>query len=377
MTEPVWVMGFALVSVPRAEDSRSMGFHDLVTDDNIAKVRAAIDDGTELDAIDIQGFTPLMIACAKGHDAIARLLIERGAKLTVVGRLGETALKLAIVHCANIAELLVERGVLGRPLRTPAQGTLLSPSDCDVCTRYPDTIDPGDKWSGTPARLAWLEVVSERRSTEGKAEAVERQLRCPLCGTRYEHSFYCEIETAGVTPPYVAESIRRLPTDFPTALLGALFVAEDGKLACQIERGEKDMPFRTTVWAGIGGSLLLDRAHTTWRPAKNTRSQDANERLGQLQAELGTVGLGNLYELYVVRGNPDLATFGDKEWIAALPETPLTDLRLFPQHGQSPYTSDMWDWQDGWWYPYSTFRPATTAERDAHFANMPRGIRVW
>lgn len=374
-----------------------MGFTDLVREGKRKQVLAALDKGAKLDKPDYRGFTPLMIACSEGRYAVAELLIERGARLDVVGRHGETALTLAMVRCAGAAYALVERGVLGRPLRTPTEGTLLSPSDCDVCTRYPDEIKPGDRWSGQPASLAWLDVAREERSSEGKTDFVRRSLRCPLCGTRYEQFYACEIETAGVTLPDVSESILRCapedapappappappalpahaPEGLPVALLGALFVAEDGKLACQVVRGCEGVhgqgeradaaPFVTTVWAGVGGRSELDDAHTEWHPATAPRSEHARERLGRLQAELGIVGVGNLYTLYVVRPNPDRELFGDKEWIAALPDTPLAELRLFPEYGGSPYMPDDWDWQEGWWYPYSTFRPATPAEQAAH-----------
>lgn len=370
-----------------------MAFVDLVRDGNLKAVRVKLDAGAKLDAPDYRGYTPLMIACGEGHARIARLLIERGARLDVTGPRGETALGFAMVRCAPIAELLVERGVLGRPLRTPAAGALLSPDDCDVCTRYPDPIEPDDRWSGAPVDLAWLEIVDERRSSEAKTDYVARTLRCPFCGTRYEQFYACEIETAGVTLPAVSQSIRRCvppgtpalaplavptppelprPADFPVALLGALFVAEDARLACRIVRGVPGTgaaaPFQVTVWAGVGGSVLLSDAFTRWRPAKAVDATFASERLGQLQAELGIIGAGNLYELYVVRGNPAPAGPDDKAWIAALPDTPLDELRLFPEYGSSPYMPDDWDWQDGWWYPYSTFRSATPAEQAAHGA---------
>jgi hypothetical protein len=335
-------------------------FADLVRDGKIDAVRAAIDAGAQLDALDA-GRTPLMIACREGHDDIARLLIERGA------RLDEPALGLAMVYCRRIAEMLVERGVLGRPLRTPTAGTLLPMRECDVCTRYAEVIEPDDRWTTTPVQLAWLEVLDERKWTEGKADNVERSLRCPFCGTCYEQSFSYEVETAGVTLPEVIHTIRRCDS-IPAALLGALFVAENGRLACRIDRGDEPAgaPFLATVWAGIGGALLLRRDHTNWRAATAPRSPIASERIGKLHIELGPVGVGNLYELYVARPNPDPAIFGDKEWVGALPRTPLAELRLFPEYGSSPYTADDWDWQDGWWYPYSTFRPATPAEQAAH-----------
>jgi hypothetical protein len=163
------------------------------------------------------------------------------------------------------------------------------------------------------------------------------------------------------------------PTDPPLALLDALFVAEDGKLVCRVTRGDgrrsEGAPFLTTVWAGINGPVLLAAAHTKWHPPTELRSDHPSKRLGQMQAELGIVGAGNLYELYVVRKNPDPATFGDKEWIAPLHDSPLQELRLFPEYGSSPYMPDDWDWQEGWWYPYATFRPATDEERIAHAAS--------
>lgn len=160
-----------------------------------------------------------------------------------------------------------------------------------------------------------------------------------------------------------------VPQDVPTALRGALFVAEDGKLACPITRGDPlgdDAPFRATVWSGVGGSVLLVAAHTTWRPATAPSSPNASERLGRLEVELDIVGVGNLYRLYVVRSNPAPTGPDDKAWLAALPTTPLDELRLFPEYGSSPYMPDDWDWQEGWWYPYSTFRAATADERAAH-----------
>ncbi len=155
----------------------------------------------------------------------------------------------------------------------------------------------------------------------------------------------------------------------PAALVAALFVAEDAKLACRIERGDQadGAAFRATVWAGIGGPMHLARSVTTWHPATKPSSEYVGERLGRMQVELEVVGAGDLYTLYVVRQNSAPA-FGDKEWVAALASTPLADLRLFPEYSSSPYAAYDWDWQDGWWYPYSTFRPATAAEQAAHHA---------
>ncbi len=179
------------------------------------------------------------------------------------------------------------------------------------------------------------------------------------------------LPSPGPLPPAQSAPSPAAPdlSALPLALLDALFVAEDLKLACRVERGngrdEEGAPLLITVHSGLGGPPLLGRAHTQWRPATKPNAENASERLGRLEAELGIIGAGNLYRLYVVRLNLDHATFGPKEWIAAQPDTPLADIRLFPEYGQSPYMPDDWDWQDGWWYPYSTFRPATAAEQAA------------
>jgi hypothetical protein len=151
------------------------------------------------------------------------------------------------------------------------------------------------------------------------------------------------------------------PEGLPGALIGARFVSEDGRLACRIDRGEgadEEGAFRTTVWASEGEPVLLEPVVTRWRPAADPSSADPGERLGRIEAELGVVGAGNLYRLYVARANPDPAIHGEKRWITALADTPLHELRLFPEYVQSPYMPDDGDWQSGWWYPYSTFRPA-------------------
>ena len=44
--------------------------------------RTIVTHGADINALDTKLSTPLMLTCSKGHDHIARLLIQRGAQLS-------------------------------------------------------------------------------------------------------------------------------------------------------------------------------------------------------------------------------------------------------------------------------------------------------
>lgn len=343
---------------------------DFIRTGSLATVRALVDDGAHIDMPDEHGRTPLMLACLFGSEEIARFLIERGAQIDLKEPQGRTALEFAMIGCHRLADVLVARGILGRTLRVPQAGGRLSPKECDVCIRYPDQFEPVDPCE-TPSLFAWLELVSERRIHEDRCYQVERSLRCPYCESRYHQTFRREVENLDLAPAVVFERVvRETPmrsrdaTDPPSALLNALFVAEDGRLVCRIEGGPQGL--LTTIWRGISGPAQISHAATQWRWPTNTLSENASERLGHLEVELGVVGAGELYTLYVVRRNPDGQLEDNKLWVSAEPDTPLDEIRLLPEYCSGPYAPYDWDWQDGWWYPYVTFRPATAAERALH-----------
>ena len=59
----------------------------------------------------ISGDTPLMVACGNGHEAVARLLLERGADATLRDMDGHTALFTARAYeRASIVALLKAHG---------------------------------------------------------------------------------------------------------------------------------------------------------------------------------------------------------------------------------------------------------------------------
>jgi uncharacterized protein len=85
-----------------------------VTFHDPSKAKQLIEDGADIEAKDEHGMTALIIACSKGNLDIARLLIEKGAKVNSTGADGTTPLMATagsgIVYSVEIAKLLLEKG---------------------------------------------------------------------------------------------------------------------------------------------------------------------------------------------------------------------------------------------------------------------------
>ena len=110
------------------------------------------------------------------------------------------------------------------------------------------------------------------------------------------------------------------------------------------------VPRLESVDAAEGFVLMEDFGDLPY--AGNVSPESAHERYAQ--------ALGVLAAMQALT-RPDWLPEYDREKL-------LAELRLFPEYGSSPYMPDDWDWQEGWWYPYSTFRAATPDERAAHDA---------
>ena len=90
---------------------------------DVEAVRAFLDDGTDVNALDRFGQSGLMRASMRGHTEVVRLLIERGAHLDVAAKYGLTALMLAIVNDREaIAVALIEAGADLKPTGSGAPG---------------------------------------------------------------------------------------------------------------------------------------------------------------------------------------------------------------------------------------------------------------
>ncbi|KAJ8510161.1 hypothetical protein OPV22_000595 [Ensete ventricosum] len=80
------------------ERGNAGGFHALhfaARRGNMAAVHLLIKRGSDVDAVDGDGYTPLMLAAREGHAETCEFLILRGAKCDIMTHRGETALSLA------------------------------------------------------------------------------------------------------------------------------------------------------------------------------------------------------------------------------------------------------------------------------------------
>ena len=97
---------------PKRKQSRGLTpWHEAVRSGDIDQVRAQLETGTDINALDERGQTALMNAVWWGNPDIAKLLIERGAKLDHAGKYCLTALFLAvIVNRPQLVRLLINAG---------------------------------------------------------------------------------------------------------------------------------------------------------------------------------------------------------------------------------------------------------------------------
>lgn len=80
---------------------------------DVARVRALIEQGHDVDALTSSGDAPLVIAAYKGYDEIVRLLLEAGASTDAV----DPGMKATALHAAayagrtGAARLLIQHGI--------------------------------------------------------------------------------------------------------------------------------------------------------------------------------------------------------------------------------------------------------------------------
>ncbi len=90
-------------------------WHDAVRSADIARVKALLASGANVNALDERGQTALINAVIWGNVEIARLLIQRGAELNHTAALRLTALYLAVIRKRpDFVKILVEAGADAR-----------------------------------------------------------------------------------------------------------------------------------------------------------------------------------------------------------------------------------------------------------------------
>jgi len=110
----VALAGACLIARPAAgmqQEAPSVGLHMAVLTGNLDAVRGHVAAGSDLNARDAFGSTPLMVAATFGRAEAARTLIEGGADLDLTSAEGGTALHTAaFLGRTEIVEALVEAG---------------------------------------------------------------------------------------------------------------------------------------------------------------------------------------------------------------------------------------------------------------------------
>jgi Holliday junction resolvasome RuvABC ATP-dependent DNA helicase subunit len=71
---------------------------------NISALRTALGNGADINQVDENGATPLIIACKFGHTALVKFILSRGAKIDLADNKGMTAVKNA--ELSNKTELI-------------------------------------------------------------------------------------------------------------------------------------------------------------------------------------------------------------------------------------------------------------------------------
>lgn len=151
------------------------------------------------------------------------------------------------------------------------------------------------------------------------------------------------------------------PTEFPLALLGLRFVSEDGKLYFVVRQSASTgddagrFPLEVEVGRPSTREPLLSAAPARFRPREDEDAREARRRLDRVEVELGIPDVGETWQLMFTRPTDDRSRWNGFDWVALRPDTPPEEVAVFPEHGGTPYGGDGWDWQEGWWYPYSTF----------------------
>ena len=109
----VLVVGCATTQQPEPPTAKApdISIHDAAVDRNIEAAKQHLAAGTDVNAKDEEGWTPLHIAAIRGNKEIAELLIAKGADVNAKAENDNTPLhQAAFWGHSEIAELLISKG---------------------------------------------------------------------------------------------------------------------------------------------------------------------------------------------------------------------------------------------------------------------------
>ena len=96
---------------PPTAKAPAISIHDAVEKGNVEAIKQHLAAGTDVNARDSIGETPLFYAAVDGHKEIAELLIAEGADVNVRGKIRTTPLQAAAMFShKEIVELLIDAG---------------------------------------------------------------------------------------------------------------------------------------------------------------------------------------------------------------------------------------------------------------------------
>ena len=103
-------------------------FEDTIIFGTLAEVQKHLDQGAEIDAIDVYGFTPLIETAINGKSDIAALFLQKGASVDLTDATGRTALHWAADN-NNVAlcQLLLDNGANPNAYTYAGQPVLVMP----------------------------------------------------------------------------------------------------------------------------------------------------------------------------------------------------------------------------------------------------------
>ena len=110
-SKPVEPVAEASQPEPQTAKAPDISIHDAAHTGNIEAVKKHLDAGTDVNAKDEDGYTPLYAVAGGGHKEVAELLIAKGADVNPKREDGATPLLIAAVagH-KEVAELLIAKG---------------------------------------------------------------------------------------------------------------------------------------------------------------------------------------------------------------------------------------------------------------------------